>query len=73
MTKNKVGGYIYQRQLNTAYDSNRKIREALEQINEICDPRVRALVTKAALAVGENQEAIREIERIAANDPNANL
>ena len=63
----KIGGYIWRQELARAQQSNKLAREALRRIiDERPGPQLLALLlSKAALALGENLEALQELERIA--------
>jgi len=66
VTKRKVGGYIFWQELNRARRANAAAREALRQIvNDRPGPQVLALLLgRAAIALGENLDALQEMERI---------
>jgi len=66
-TKRKVGGYIFRQELNRARRANAAAREALRQIvDDRPGSQVLALLlTRAAIALGENLDALQEVERIA--------
>lgn len=67
MTAKKVGGYAFRQQIVDARNANRAARAALRRIiDETPGPQTLAmLIAKAANSLGENLEAINEIERIA--------
>lgn len=66
VTKRRVGGYIFRQELNRARRANARAREALRQIvDDRPGPQVLALLlSRAALALGENLDALQEMERI---------
>lgn len=67
MTKRKAGGYAWRQELQRAANANKAARQALRRMLED-DPSRQALallIARAANALAENLEALRELERIA--------
>ena len=65
-TPRKVGGYVFRQELARAINANREARRAIGRLldGEVT-PRLLALyVAKAARALAENLDALREIEEI---------
>jgi hypothetical protein len=69
MTKRKAGGYAWRQELTRAVNANKAAREALRRIvDERPGPQTLALlIAKAATALAENLEALREIEQVGVN------
>lgn len=69
MPKKKIGGYAWRQEIIRAVNANKAARKALGQIiEEKPGPQTLAmLIAKASAALGENLDAIREIEQIALN------
>lgn len=67
MSKRAVGGYAFNAEVNRARNANRSAREALRRIiEEKPGPQTLSLlIAKAALALGEIDQAVGEIEQIA--------
>jgi hypothetical protein len=66
MTIKKVGGYIFQQELTRAKNSNRLARTMLRRIVDE-NPGAASMammIAKTANALGENLEALQEIEQI---------
>ena len=68
MTKKIVGGYAWRQEIVRARNANRAARSALKRIaEETPGPRTLAmLLLKAANALGENLDALSELEAIGA-------
>ena len=66
MTKKKMGGYAWRQEIVRARNANRAARSALRRIaEETPGPRTLAmLLLKAANALGENLDALQELETI---------
>ena len=66
MTKKKVGGYAWRQEIVRARNANRAARNSLRRIaEETPGPRTLAmLLLKAANALGENLDALQELEGI---------
>ena len=66
MTKRKAGGYVFRQELTRAMNANKAARAALRRmVDEQPGPQTMALlIARAANALGDNLEALREIERI---------
>ena len=65
-TPRKIDGNVMRQEAQRAIEANRKAREALRKVLENeCGPRLTALyLAKAADRLGENLDALMEIERI---------
>lgn len=69
MSKRRAGGYVFRQEVVRAMNANRAAREALRRlIDEKPGPQTMAmLIAKAAQALGENLDALHEIEAIGRN------
>lgn len=67
MTPKIVGGYTFRQEVTRAVNANRLARTMLRRIvDDAPGPQTMAvLLAKAANALGENLDALQEIERIA--------
>ena len=67
MTKRKLNGYAFRQEVTRARNANRAARQALRRIiEETPSPSLLALlVAKISAALGDNLDAIQEIESIA--------
>lgn len=65
----KIGGYIWRQEVARAQMANKRARAALRRIvDERPGPQLTALLlSKAALALAENLDALQELERIIGN------
>ena len=69
MAKAKPNGYHWNQEITRARNANQEIRQILTRIIET-EPgpnTLNLLITRLALAVGENDHAINEIDRISKN------
>lgn len=66
MVRRQATGYVMRQEVNRAINANRLARMALQRIlDEQPGPAAQAmLIAKTAAALGENLEALREIEQI---------
>lgn len=66
MVRRQTTGYVMRQEVNRAINANRLARMALQRIlDEQPGPAAQAmLIAKTAAALGENLEALREIEQI---------
>ena len=72
MPKAKPGGYHWKQDIIQAQNANKRIRKIIRRIlDDRPGPQeMAALLTRIALATGESDEAIRDLEKIAENGKN---
>ena len=70
--RQKIGGYAWNRHIQQAHAANTTAREALTAIHQhiassptLSPILVSQLIAEAALALAENQQALRELQQIA--------
>jgi hypothetical protein len=73
MTKAKVGGYGWRYEVGRALRANQETREVIRRLVEDEPGRgmVLLLASRAAIALGTQMEALRELEKIGENARNA--
>lgn len=69
MSKRRTGGYVFRQEVVRAVNANRAARDALRRLlDEKPGPQAMAmLIARAAQALGENLDALRELEQIGRN------
>lgn len=65
MTTKKLGKTVYRQEVTRAINANRAIRRALQELIQMTTSHTgNALIARAAMALGENLDALLELERM---------